>query len=38
MTPVFIVEEYKEYENTQVRELSLYETQKYMSDRKETDM
>ena len=33
MKPVFIVEEYKEYANTQVRKLTFAEVQKYMSKR-----
>jgi hypothetical protein len=33
MKPVFRVEEYKEYPNTQVRKLTSDEVQKYMSDR-----
>lgn len=31
--PIFIVKEYREYENTQVRKLSSEEIQKYMSER-----
>lgn len=34
MKPVFIVEEYQEYENTQVRKLTSEEVKKYMSERK----
>ncbi|MEB3029055.1 hypothetical protein VJI72_04520 [Parvimonas micra] len=33
MKPVFIVEEYQEYENTQVRKLIPEEVKKYMSER-----
>lgn len=33
MKPVFIVEEYQEYENTQVRKLTPDEVEKYMSER-----
>ena len=33
MKPIFIVEEYKEYANTQVRKLASDEIQKYMSER-----
>lgn len=33
MKPIFIVEEYKEYANTQIRELTSDEIQKYMSER-----
>lgn len=33
MKPVFIVEEYQEYENTQVRKLTPDEVKKYMSER-----
>jgi len=33
MKPVFIVEEYKEYANTQIRKLTFDEIQKYMSER-----
>ena len=33
MAPVFRVEEYKEYSNTQIRKLTLDEIQKYMSER-----
>lgn len=33
MKPVFMVEEYKEYANTQVRKLTFAEVQKYMSKR-----
>ena len=33
MKPVFIIEEYKEYANTQVRKLTSEEIQKYMSER-----
>ena len=33
MKPIFIVEEYKEYPNTQVRKLTFDEIQKYMSER-----
>lgn len=33
MQPVFIVEKYKEYENTQVRRLTAEEIKKYMSER-----
>lgn len=33
MKPVFIVEEYQEYENTQVRKLTPEEVKKYMSER-----
>lgn len=32
MNPVFIVEEYREYANTQIRKLTSDETQKYMSE------
>ena len=34
MKPVFIVEEYQEYENTQVRKLTPEEVERYMSERK----
>ena len=34
MKPLFIVEEYKEYADTQVRKLTSDEIQKYMSERK----
>ena len=30
MKPVYIINEYKEYPNTQIRKLSLEEIQKYM--------
>ena len=33
MAPVFIVKEYREYANTQVRKLTSDEIQKYMSER-----
>lgn len=33
MKPIFIVEEYKEYSNTQIRKLTSDEIQKYMSER-----
>lgn len=33
MKPVFIVEEYREYANTQIRRLTFDEIQKYMSER-----
>lgn len=33
MTPVFIVEEYREYANTQIRKLTSDEIQKYMAER-----
>ena len=33
MSPVFRVEEYKEYPNTQIRKLTSDEIQKYMSER-----
>lgn len=33
MAPVFSVEEYREYENTQIRKLTPDEIQKYMSER-----
>ena len=33
MAPVFIVKEYREYVNTQVRKLTSDEIQKYMSER-----
>lgn len=33
MFPVFRVEEYKEYPNTQIRKLTFVEIQKYMSER-----
>ncbi len=33
MKPVFIVEEYKEYANTQIRKLTFDEIRKYMSER-----
>ena len=33
MKPIFIVEKYKEYANTQVRKLTSDEIQKYMSER-----
>jgi len=33
MFPVFRVEEYKEYPNTQIRKLTFDEIQKYMSER-----
>lgn len=33
MTPVFIVEEYREYANTQIRKLTSDEIRKYMSER-----
>lgn len=33
MTPVFIVEEYREYADTQIRKLTPDEIQKYMSER-----
>ena len=33
MKPIFIVDEYKEYPNTQVRKLTFDEIQKYMSER-----
>ena len=33
MKPVFIVEEYQEYENTQVRKLTPEEVERYMSER-----
>ena len=33
MKPVFIVEEYREYANTQIRKLTLDEIQKYMAER-----
>lgn len=34
MKPIFMVEEYQEYENTEVRKLTLDEVKKYMSERK----
>lgn len=33
MKPIFTVDEYKEYKNTQVRRLTSEEIQKYMSER-----
>ena len=33
MAPVFIIKEYREYANTQVRKLTSDEIQKYMSER-----
>lgn len=33
MKPVFIIEEYREYVNTQIRKLTSDEIQKYMSER-----
>lgn len=33
MKPVFIIEEYREYANTQIRKLTSDEIQKYMSER-----
>ena len=33
MNPIFIVEEYREYANTQIRKLASDEIQKYMSER-----
>ena len=33
MNPIFIVEEYSEYANTQIRKLTSDEIQKYMSER-----
>lgn len=33
MKPVFIVDEYREYANTQVRKLTAAEIQKYVSER-----
>ena len=33
MKPIFMVEEYQEYENTQVRKLTSEEVKKYMSER-----
>ncbi len=33
MTPIFIVEEYREYANTQIRKLTSDEIKKYMSER-----
>ena len=33
MKPIFMVEEYKEYVNTQVRKLTFAEVQKYVSER-----
>jgi len=33
MKPIFIVEEYREYANTQIRKLTSDEIQKYMSER-----
>lgn len=33
MSPIFRVEEYNEYSNTQVRKLTFDEIQKYMSER-----
>ena len=33
MNPVFTVEEYKEYANTQIRKLTSDEIQKYLSER-----
>ena len=33
ITPVFIVEKYKEYPNTEVRKLTSKEIEKYMSER-----
>lgn len=33
MKPLFIVEEYKEYENSQIRKLTCGELRKYMSER-----
>ena len=33
MKPIFIVEEYKEYANTQIRKLTFDEIRKYMSER-----
>lgn len=33
MKPIFIVEEYREYTNTQIRKLTFDEIQKYMSER-----
>lgn len=33
MAPVFIVEKYKEYPNTEVRKLTAKEIKKYMSER-----
>lgn len=33
MEPVFVVEEYREYENTQIRKLTPDQIQKYMSER-----
>lgn len=33
MKPVFIVEEYQEYENTQVRKLTPDEVDRYISER-----
>ena len=34
MKPVFIVDEYREYENTEVRKLTPEEVERYMSERK----
>ena len=34
LKPVFIVEEYQEYENTEVRKLTPEEVERYMSERK----
>lgn len=34
MKPAFIVDEYREYKNTQVRKLTLEEVERYMSERK----
>lgn len=33
MNPIFIVEEYREYANTQIRKLTSNEIQKYMAER-----
>ena len=33
MKPVFIIEEYREYVNTQIRKLTSDEIRKYMSER-----
>ncbi len=33
MKPVFMIEEYREYANTQIRKLTSDEIQKYMSER-----
>ena len=33
MKPIFTIEEYKEYANTQIRKLTSNEIQKYMSER-----